>query len=502
MWTRRLRFFFIVDKHSRVLLTRPRRFGKSLLVSVLNSLFRSGVQDFQGLKIEKLWQEQKPYKVVRLDFSVTCSSRLERFELNFVLHLISCFSEFGFQCDSYLLSDVLEKLSEWLEGQESGSLVLLVDEYEAPLTACLGDSKLFGLILEDLSNFFSLIGSLDSACRFVFITGIVNFRNTGMFCALKNLSDISLDPKYGSIVGFTTQELKDYFSGYIEEAVKQLGMEPEALLERLAGHYDGYGSEKTATVRVMNPWSILSFLIYPTRGFRDYWFQTGGQPLILKEFFRSGVLKDPKNFAAVKSIPLEQLGDPVKGEGLTELDLLTQTGYLTIKSVDGDSAIVAYPNEEVRITMAGMYLQLLLEKTIEQAGVTNFADRLVKDDAETLVRIFNRLLETVDYEAYSIEDVKSVLAVIQVAMISVGLSPVIKVIGKEGSALEAHAGRRTIVFALEYCQTGHDAEQLLKDAVRQLERSSYGKRSGENEVLKLALVFSKSDKRITRWSVA
>ena len=296
--------FFIVDKYSRVLLTRPRRFGKSLLVSVLNSLFRSGVQDFQGLKIEKLWQEQKQYKVVRLDFSVTCSSRLERFELNFVLHLISCFSEFGFQCDSYLLSDVLEKLSEWLEGQESGSLVLLVDEYEAPLTACLGDSKLFGLILEDLSNFFSLIGSLDSACRFVFITGIVNFRNTGMFCALKNLSDISLDPKYGSIVGFTTQELKDYFSGYIEEAVKQLGMEPEALLERLAGHYDGYGSEKTATVRVMNPWSILSFLIYPTRGFRDYWFQTGGQPLILKEFFRSGVLKDPKNFAAVKSIPI------------------------------------------------------------------------------------------------------------------------------------------------------------------------------------------------------
>lgn len=152
--------------------------------------------------------------------------------------------------------------------------------------------------------------------------------------------------------------------------------------------------------------------------------------------------------------------------------------------------------------MAGMYLQLLLEKTIEQAGVTNFADRLVKDDDETLVRIFNRLLETVDYEAYSIEDAKSVLAVIQVAMISVGLSPVIKVIGKEGSALEAHAGRRTIVFALEYCQTGYDAEQLLKDAVRQLERSSSGKRSGENEVLKLALVFSKSDKRITRWSVA
>ena len=100
--------FSIVEKHSRVLLTRRRGCGKSLLVSVLNSLFRSGVQDFQGLKIEKLWQEQKPYKVVRLDFSVTCSSRFERFELNFVLHLLNSFSEHGFQCDSYLLPDLLE----------------------------------------------------------------------------------------------------------------------------------------------------------------------------------------------------------------------------------------------------------------------------------------------------------------------------------------------------------------------------------------------------------
>ena len=133
--------FSMVDKHSRVLLTRPRRFGKSLLVSVLNSLFRSGDQDFQGLKIEKLWKERKQNKVVLLDFSVTCSSRFERFELNFVLHLLNSFSEHGFQCDSYLLPDLLEKLSEWLEGQEPGSLVLLVDEYEAPLTATLEDPK-------------------------------------------------------------------------------------------------------------------------------------------------------------------------------------------------------------------------------------------------------------------------------------------------------------------------------------------------------------------------
>lgn len=105
----------MIQNQSRVFLARPRRFGKSLLVSTLETLFGRGLEDFQGLKIEKLWKEPKQYKVVRLDFSVTCSSRFERFELNFVLHLINSFSEYGFQCDSYLLPDLLEKLSEWLE---------------------------------------------------------------------------------------------------------------------------------------------------------------------------------------------------------------------------------------------------------------------------------------------------------------------------------------------------------------------------------------------------
>lgn len=369
------------------------------------------------------------------------------------------------------------------------------------MTATLEDPKLFNLILKDISEFFSVIGSRDSAFRFMFITGIMNFKNTGMLSAIKGLTDISLDPEYGSIVGFTTRELKDYFSGYIENAARQLEMEPEALLQRLTGYYDGYCFEKTATVKVMNPWSVMSFLIYPTRGFRDHWFQTGSQPSVLKEFFRSGSMKDPKNFAAVKSIPFSQLGGPAIGESLSELDLLTQTGYLTIKSVDGDIAIVDYSTEEVRHAMAGRYLYQLLGKTIEQAGVMDFTIRLAKDNPEMLVRIFNRLLETVDYEAYTIEEAKSVLAVIQVAMISVRLSPVIKVIAKDESVLEVKAGERSIVLALEYCHLGQEAEQLLQNAVGQLEELASGKPSRRNELLRIALVFSEIEKRIVLSSV-
>ena len=330
----------------------------------------------------------------------------------------------------------------------------------------------------------------------------MNFKNTGMLSELKNLADISLDPEYGSIVGFTTQELKDYFSGYIENAATQLGTESEALLRRLAEYYNGYCFEKSATVKVMNPWSIISFLIYPKRGFKDHWFQTGGQPSVLKEFFRSGSLKDPKNFTAVKSISFSQLGGPVEGKSLSEEDLMTQTGYLTIKSVDSNIAIVDYSTEEVRHAMAGMYLHQLLGKTIEQAGVTDFAIRLAKENPERLVRMFNRLLESVDYAAYSVEDATSVIALLQIAMIDVGLAQVIKVIGKEDSALEVHVGERTIVLALEYCRPDQKAEQLLQVAVGQLEELTAGMPSRRNEFLRIAIVFSKPDKRITVWSVA
>lgn len=132
----------------------------------------------------------------------------------------------------------------------------------------------------------------------------------------------------------------------------------------------------------------------------------------------------------------------------------------------------------------------------------DFAIRLVKDNPETLVRIFNRLLESVDYEAYSIEDAKSVLAVIQVAMINVRLSPVIKVIAKGESVLEVQAGERTIVLTLEYCHPDQEAEQLLQVAVGQLEELTAGMPSRRNEFLRIAIVFSKPDKRITVWSLA
>ena len=228
---------------------------------------------------------------------------------------------------------------------------------------------------------------------------------------------------------------------------------------------------------------------------------SNGMDLTAVKFFGSFNDPDLKNFTAVKSIPLEQFGCPAIKDNLSDVDLLTQTGYLSIKSADGNIAIVDYSTEEVRHAMAGMYLQQLLGKSIEQAGVINFADGLARDNPETLVYVFNRLLGTVDYEAYSIEDARSVLGVIQVAMSSVGLLPVVEENAKEGSVLEVKAGERSIVLALEYCHPDHEAERLLQDAVGQLEELTSGMPNRRNELLRVSLVFSEIEKRIVLLSV-
>ncbi len=224
-------------------------------------------------------------------------------------------------------------------------------------------------------------------------------------------------------MGYHHDEVKKYFSGYIEKAAKELEVDSEKLFDSLVRYYDGFCFEETAKIKVFAPWSLLSFFTYPSRGFRDYWFESAGQPRVLIEYLKSHNLRDPLNFTAAKSISMAQLAGASDVESFTDVGLLTQTGYLTIKSVSGETIFVDYPNDGVRQAMASLYLQVLLGKTIEQAGVRNLASMLAKDNPETLVHMFNRLLESIDYKDYAIKDEASLRAVLQVAMVGSGLSP-------------------------------------------------------------------------------
>lgn len=194
----RLRNQIYVDKSALVykvasqngifLFVRPRRFGKSLLISTFESLFKFGLRDFKDLAIEKLWIEKKIYNVVRLDFSeMSPDFGLKKFRDDLRDRLIDNFSSFGFRYDQ-AGSSIFKQLSVWLKKQEPNSLVLLVDEYDTPLTSCLNNPELFNSVQVALSEFYAVLKSNDDALRFVFITGIVNFNKGHLFSEVQELS--------------------------------------------------------------------------------------------------------------------------------------------------------------------------------------------------------------------------------------------------------------------------------------------------------------------------
>ncbi len=345
-------------------LARPRRFGKSLLISTFESLFKYGLRDFEGLKISKLWKDEKKYHVVRLDFSeIKNFSSIQEFSVKLDSLLIGNFSSIGF---SYRESKTLlcsTQISTWLKTLPNCSLVLLIDEYDAPLSACLDDPKLYEEVRQKLSEFYSVIKANDAALRFLFITGLTTFNKMTVFSDLNNLSDISLSPVFGSLLGYTHEEVQDYFSEYLSCASEKLAIEKEELFEELTKHYDGFCFEETAKQKVFAPWSLLHFFSAPERGLKDYWLEGPGKLTVIAKFLNSHALRAPEDYDSGKTVALSSLRGFAEVENLSDVDLLTQTGCLTLKRIQGTTAYVGYPNLEVRDAVTQFYRdQTLREK--------------------------------------------------------------------------------------------------------------------------------------------
>ncbi len=265
----------LASTSEKFFLSRPRRFGKSLLVSTFESLFKYGLRDFRGLAIERLWKDEGQYHVVRLDFSeIKNFKSIGQFERRLCALLAWGFGEVGFSYAPSEIFTVYDQLSVWLRRLSSNSLVVLIDEYDAPLTASLGNAELFEDVRSELSNFYALLKSNDGVVRFLFMTGITKFSKTSIFSELNNLTDISLMSEFGTLLGYTRDEVETCFGAYLDNAAEVQKMSRGELMERLTEQYDGYCFSKDFTQRLFAPWSLLKFLRYPRNGFENYWFES------------------------------------------------------------------------------------------------------------------------------------------------------------------------------------------------------------------------------------
>lgn len=216
----------LAETSGKYLLTRPHLFGKSLLISTFESLFRYGLRDFAGLKIQKLWKDDfRANKVVRLDFSrVKVQGTFSDFCSDLENFLEAEFGKIGF-CRNGPKLYFFNEFSNFLSTLPVSSLVLLIDDSDGPLISSLGDEALFKSVQRKLNEFYAILKSNDHAMRFLFLTGTTLLNKANEFGGLNDLYDLSLDPAYGSLLGYSREEMESCFSEFICRACTVLGME-------------------------------------------------------------------------------------------------------------------------------------------------------------------------------------------------------------------------------------------------------------------------------------
>ena len=481
--------------------TRPRRFGKTLLINTLVSLFRDGVKDFSGLAIEKRWKD-KTYRVVKIDFSeIKNVTSAAAFEKRLGGLLIASFEPLGFRPEKSDDLDIIHQLAFWLEQQDPDSLVLLIDEYDAPLTACLGDKARFEAVGRALARFYAVVKSCDGCWRFVFVTGITKVYPTSIFSSEFNqYTDISLASLFAPLAGFTEEDIDQCFSGHVEAAARVLNLPREELRRELRKHYAGYCFDKKASQPVYAPWSVLNLFSRPSRGFRHYWVESGGNLSALLQYMQPDSLKDPRNYASEQYVRIDDLECASSFDDLWDVVLLTQAGYLTIKRRQGRTFFVNYPNQEVADAMATLYFAMLLRnQTLEAVGAGDLQRAIMTGDVTQLFESANRAFAAIDYVRYPIEDEKHCQSFLQVFIAGAGYNVTAERHGALGrSDLELDSESCHWVLEIKFQRQGEAVEELLAKAVEQITEKQYGA-TADKPLFRVAAVFSEEKRQFVRW---
>ncbi len=345
----------IVNNLNYVFLSRPRRFGKSLLISILEEYFKGNRELFKGLSIydDSNWVT---HPVIRLDFSNMSTENESLFRRSFVSRLEAIAANYGVELSEDNEADYFSSLIEALSKKTGQGVVIMIDEYDKPITDHLDDVPLADRLRDFLKSIFVRFKGNDEHIRFVFLTGVSKFAKVSLFSGMNQISDISMYEKYSTLLGYTEEELRSYFSEHIKLLARKKEMPEEELLKEIKHWYNGYSWD--AENRVYNPFSILN--LFQSMRFDNYWFSTG-TPAHLVKVMR-GINFDVKqlqnaeaNILTFDSSNLDKI-DPV--------NLLFQTGYLTISEKRSlyqiEEYLLNFPNFEVETSFCAHFLNKIL----------------------------------------------------------------------------------------------------------------------------------------------
>ena len=376
-------------------LSRPRRFGKSLLVSTFQSYFEGKKELFEGLAIEKLEKEWNTYPVLHFDLSK--GKHMEKELLNRYLMDIIEKQEARFDCKSNKI-DVNIRLDDLINAvyQKTGKqVVVLIDEYDAPLLDVAHEKEKLDELRNTMRNFYSPLKGNESMLRFVFMTGITKFSQLSIFSELNNITNVSMDEPYAGICGITKEELLTQMSDDIDALAEHLELSREETIQELKDHYDGYHF-CWPSPDVFNPYSLLN--CFADGRMDDYWFGSGTPTYLINMMRKYEFL--PADLGEVIEVGKKDFDAPTETM-TTIVPLLYQSGYVTIKGYDKLTKLylLALPNQEIRVGLYGSLLPHYLTDKSAKANTTiaKMSVLVKKGDMDAAFCLLNDFLETVPY---------------------------------------------------------------------------------------------------------
>lgn len=323
-------------------LSRPRRFGKSLLISTLEAYFQGKKELFKGLAIEQIETEWKQYPILHLDLNSQKYDTPESLNSILNLNLSKWEDKYGRYKEEDTLSLRFAGVIERAAQKEGLPVVILVDEYDKPLLQAIGNKPLQEQFRATLKSFYSVLKTQDQYIKFGFLTGVTKFSKVSVFSDLNNLTDISTDARYQSICGITEEEIHQYFEDAVKQLAQQNGTTLDLMLEKLRERYDGYHFVEHG-MGIYNPFSLLNTLNSGKLG--NYWFETG-TPTFLVTLLQQDNFRLPD--LTTEEFESDRLNSVTSGDD-DPIPVIYQSGYLTIKDYDPefDSYILGFPNKEV-----------------------------------------------------------------------------------------------------------------------------------------------------------
>jgi hypothetical protein len=376
-------------------LSRPRRFGKSLLVSTFESYFSGKKELFEGLAIEKLEQEWMEYPVLHFDMSGGKHMEKEQLEDYLSNRLETEERKWGITHSKRGANDRLTELITTAYEISGKQVVVLIDEYDAPMLDVAHDKETLDVLRNLMRNFFSPLKMCEPMLRFVFLTGITKFSQVSIFSELNNIKNISLDDEYAGVCGITKEELLTQMSEDIDVLAEALEMTREETIAKLKENYDGYHFSP-ASPDVFNPYSLLN--CFDDKNFGAYWFSSGTPTYLINMLRKFKVLPAKIGRSLARSSAFDAPTENLK----TITPLLYQSGYITIKGYDKMSQLFTLdlPNKEIKVGLFESLLPYYLEGMYAEEGDVAIAQMSVlirQGDMDGALRLFQEFLGTVPY---------------------------------------------------------------------------------------------------------